>query len=713
MWNRARSIAWTFGVAALAAGAWAAEAQAQATAAGADGRALEEVIVFARKRSENLAEIPDSVTALDAAAIERAGINNLWDFAALTPNLSAYGNFRPHLTNLTIRGQTSNQLGEPPVAFVVDGITVPNLEFMNQGLIDVERIEVIRGPQGALYGKNAIGGAINIVTRAPAADKAEVVLRGAVGEGNDRQLNASVSGGATSGVVYRLSGFHRKFDGLIEDEFHGGEADYVDEAGFQGLLGFQVSARTYMDFRARYSKGDYGVGWYEQVAGAEALSRDAGVLAHSVPPEDDNTLLNVSAKLEHSTDAGELIFVVGYNESEDDNFLDADFSALPPDYDNFFFPGGQHSVIEDQATTVEARFTSREEERTRWLAGVYYQDRERLNDFDIHDDPIGTTVRNRASFADELEFEIVRDRQESRAYALFGQVNHDLNDAVELTFAVRYDEERREGEDPRVAGSKAEATFSETQPKASLAWQVSDRALAYFTAARGIRSGGFNEVAEGVVRRFDAELSDTLEVGVKTTLADGRVMLNAAYFRTAQDNAQYTRFNPITFSLEQLAIREVEARGFEVEGVWQPTPALALQFNFGQLDSEIKRFDEADFVEPPVGLVGNAMPRVADWNASLTATHTAPVGTGMALVTQLSGNWLGERFFDPENQIRDDGAGYLNLSVGMEAERWTARLRGTNLLDRVEPEDAFFAAVGMVRFRNQPRQIIGEVTYRF
>ena len=141
---------------------------------------IEEIDVTSRKRSENLQDIPDSITVFNESTIERAGIGNFSDFAALTPNLSAYGNFRPNLTNISIRGMTSTQLGEPPIAFVVDGITVPNLEFMNQELVDIQQIEVIRGPQGALYGKNAIGGAVNITTRAPTADTG-FILRGAVG----------------------------------------------------------------------------------------------------------------------------------------------------------------------------------------------------------------------------------------------------------------------------------------------------------------------------------------------------------------------------------------------------------------------------------------------------------------------------------------------------------------------------------------------------
>lgn len=672
---------------------------------------VEEVLVIARKRSENLQEIPDSVTVHNEAAIARHGISTISDVAALTPNLSAYGNFRPNLTNISIRGLTSTQLGEPPIAFVVDGITVPNIEFINQGLVDIEQVEVIRGPQGALYGKNAIGGAV-VVSIQPPGEETGFVVRGALGEGGDRRINASVSGQISEGVGFRLGAFWRDFDGLIDDEFNGRESDYVDEIGVQGLLSVQLSGSASLDLRGRFSTGDYGLGYYENVDFGTVDSESIEP-AHNVLPKDENELTNFSAKFENQMNAGDFLIVAGYNKSDDENFLDADFSAFPPDYDNFFFPGAQVSVIEDEATTLEARFTSPSDQSVRWLVGAYYQDRERLNDFDILDDPIGTTVRDRPSFANELVFEIVRDRQESQAFAVFGQANVDFSETLELTLGLRYDEEEREGLDPRDPASKESRTFDEWQPKVSLAWQANDQVLLYGTFAGGFRSGGFNEVADGVTRSFDAETSDTFEVGFKSTLVEGVFGVNAAAFTTAQANAQFTRFNPLTFSLEQLSIEEVDVAGFELEGWWLPTASLSINFGVGIIDNEIESFDPSAFDEPPAGIEGNSMPRVADWNANFSITHTTPIADWVDLVTQISGDWLGKRHFDLENTMTDDDAMYLNASIGLEADRWSLRLRGTNLTDDLEPEDVFYGiASTLARFRNQPRQVLAEFTYR-
>ena len=125
---------------------------------------IEKIVVTARGRVESIQEIPESITSFNAEQIERAGIKSFRDVADLTPNLSQLDNFRPGLARIQIRGLITPQVGDAPLAFVVDGITASDLEFMNQQLFDIERIEILRGAQGALYGRGAIGGAVNITT---------------------------------------------------------------------------------------------------------------------------------------------------------------------------------------------------------------------------------------------------------------------------------------------------------------------------------------------------------------------------------------------------------------------------------------------------------------------------------------------------------------------------------------------------------------------
>ncbi|XQF92579.1 TonB-dependent receptor plug domain-containing protein [Pseudoalteromonas espejiana] len=126
---------------------------------------IEKISVISRGRVESIQNVPDSVTAFSAETIEKSRITNFRDVANMTPNLSQLDNFRPGLARITIRGLITPQVGDPPLAFVVDGVTAPDLEFINQELVDIERIEVMRGAQGALYGRGAIGGAVIVTTK--------------------------------------------------------------------------------------------------------------------------------------------------------------------------------------------------------------------------------------------------------------------------------------------------------------------------------------------------------------------------------------------------------------------------------------------------------------------------------------------------------------------------------------------------------------------
>tara|TARA_B100001059_G_scaffold217724_1_gene237272 strand:- start:651 stop:1274 length:624 start_codon:yes stop_codon:yes gene_type:complete len=154
---------------------------------------IEKISVISRGRVESIQNVPDSVTAFSADTIEKSRITSFRDVANLTPNLSQLDNFRPGLARITIRGLITPQVGDPPLAFVVDGVTAPDLEFINQDLVDIERIEVMRGAQGALYGRGAIGGAVIVTTKKPIEDF-EGKVKGSIGNGNTYNLNAVVSG---------------------------------------------------------------------------------------------------------------------------------------------------------------------------------------------------------------------------------------------------------------------------------------------------------------------------------------------------------------------------------------------------------------------------------------------------------------------------------------------------------------------------------------
>ena len=697
---------------------------------------IEEVVVTARKRSESLQEIPESVTVLNADLIEAARINNIKDFSALVPNLHVSTNFRKGLSFVTIRGLITPQVGEAPIAFVVDGVTVPNLEFINQDLDQIERIEVLRGPQGALYGKNAIGGAINIITRPP-GDELEGYLDLSYGEGNDQRIAASIGGPlGVDRARFRLSADYRDFDGLISNEFLDEKVDYVDGAyGVRGALLIDIDEASSLAFHGAYRNTTQGTNYMSFITLDQLEDYSVGPTQNAVGI-DEQEIWTVSAKYDREFSGGGLLtLIAGQNHSRDDQFSDADFTSLPPVEANFFFPSTQINLIEEDSFNLEARLSSPDDLRLRWLVGAFYETRDRIVQFDQIFDFPGTARVTLADakplLVDSNDYDPAdlwvtvfptdgeRTNQDTSAFAFFGQANYDLSDSLELTVAVRYDEEERKAIDERIRfteDSRVKDTFSELQPKVSIAWSASENILASLTWSRGFRSGGFNEYSPFVIRFYEEEVSDIFEAGIKTSWLDDRLTLNAAAFHIRQDDAQFTRFNSTTFTLENLNVEEVEINGFEAELMLRATDVLDFRFGFGVIDNEITKNSGID---PSTGLdliqtTGNSMPYVSDYNLNASVDFNQPLDNGGWLHARLSGNILGPRSFDIFNDLtgESDAHAFVDASVGYSNEDWTISLYASNLTDEDAQETVFFFNP-LIRFPNEPRQVGIRARYNF
>jgi len=442
---------------------------------------------------------------------------------------------------------------------------------------------------------------------------------------------------------------------------------------------------------------------------------------------DEQEIWTVSGKYDLSTEAGDLTVIAGRNYSRDDQFSDADFTALPEAEENFYFPSTQINLIREESFHLEARFASPDDRRFRWLVGGAFETRDRIVQFDQIFDYPGTARVTREEviplLVDSNDYDPAdlwvtvfptdgeRTDQDSTAYALFGQANYDLSDRFELTLALRYDEEEREAIDERVrftADSDVSSTFSELQPKVSGAWSMADNVLVSLTYSRGFRSGGFNEYSPFVSRFYDEEISDTFELGAKSDWLDGRLILNAAVFFITQEQAQFTRFNSETFTLENLNVDEVEITGAEAELLYRATDRLSVRLGMGIVDNEIT---ENVGIDPNTGLdlastVGNTMPYVSDYNLNGSLDYSQPLVGGNWLRARLALNLVGPRSFDIFNDLTGESDSHLfvDASVGFDGDRWSISLFADNLTDEAAPETVFFFNP-LIRFPNQPRQV--------
>ena len=457
---------------------------------------LEEVVVMARKRTENLQEVPDTVVALSADTLERSRVVHIRDVTSRVPNVSIEESLSPTSTFIGIRGVVSTRNGEPAVAMVVDGVQIASASEITQALFDVEQIEVLKGPQGALYGRNAIGGAVLITSKAP-TDELTGRLTAGLGNAGLMEVNGSISGPITDSLRYRVSGNLRDFEGTIRNEYlaeriagtgsplisvddTGAYTDFETNKDVRLQFVWDISDYTEADFRYSHSDLEAGSYWYRPAVRLETsndlLEFPIGNDVNSVA---FRTMDSITLKLAHTTDFGTFTSISSYNETEErygvpyegrgsNQMGDVDFfnqtfvnrASANLDPADAAVLGtalqgvGSHNFYEIESFSQEFRFTSDDSNRFRYSTGVYALLTDRSDtiraDLTIPGSmPLEARLPNGlpgvTDFATTsgLLFD-TSNEQDNTAWAVFFSGDYDITDKLTITAAIRYDEDRRE-----------------------------------------------------------------------------------------------------------------------------------------------------------------------------------------------------------------------------------------------------------------------------
>ena len=665
---------------------------------------IEEIVVTSRFRAENLFSVPDSITAFTAADVERHRIERINRVASLTPNLRFSDDQEVGISTLVIRGVRQNRgTGQPPVSFRIDGVSATNNLLTTQDLFDIESVDVLRGPQGALYGRNAIGGAILVSTR-PATSTPEFGLRFSAAEGDDYIVAASASGPLVEDtLLYRLSMRYQDRGGQLENAYLDNQkVDFKESTAVRGRLNYQPVERLKIDLTAQYSDQEGGSGYF--------MPASEGVLP--LPPPDPPIFFGnpvyeiqsnrigesfvefaeLSAKIDYEFDWGTFTSTTSYTDVESGNDQDLDQTLV--EAINII-------VIDDSSTLAqEFRLTSRADSRMRWVTGLYFFDQERFRS-------LATTF---------LGFPVPPAAQdlELTNWAVFGNLSYDISDALELTVAFRYDEET-----PEDLTQGRKETFTELQPKASLAYQVQENLLAYLTIGKGFRAGGFNNLAPGsnFAPGFDKESLVSYELGVKGSGYGGRFRGGMSLFFTDYTDQQFFLFDQ-TGTQANINIPKSELWGGEIEFSALPTDALQIDFGFGYTDSEIKEYKDIQGVLVPAdAILGSKVPGAPVWTLNIALQHTAPLTEKLDLVSRIDYEHRDKTYWTLDNLDTQSPYDLVNLSVALEKEAWSARVFVNNLLDE-EYIEWFFAArfIGLpadIAWPSAPRQAGVEFSYRF
>jgi len=663
---------------------------------------IEEIIVTAREREESLLEIPLSVTAFSAADIESAGMRDILDVADLTPGLNVATIFAGDAATPVIRG-LSTTIGEPNVGFFVDGVYIGSRLTMTNLLGNfVERIEVTKGPQSALYGRNSFGGAVNYVTRQP-SEKFEGEVEGIVGSDGRLALRATIGGPmGDSEFSYRLAAMSDEFDGYYDNELTGDELDDRETRGALGAIAY-TGENLNITFNVLYSEVDDGDSpqrfeenndFFTSFAG---LPPDYQMFTGEVPAHKDGFAMTpgglereqVFSSLKIDYDFGSTLFtsITGYNDFSHDRSTDSDYKA-----DDYHYTTAYTDVTE---LSQEFRLTSDSDSNVRWMVGVY--------GYNLEND-----IESRAAYTGFLLgiFGGLHSlsNQETDSLAIFGSLDWEFSDAWTLGLSARYGNEEKSVnvvDTPLPLGSGVPGTYVNKDdwtsflPRVSLDWRFSDDHMAYASWAYSEKAGGFNivTVTGGVLpeeRTYDPESSNHYELGLKSTLADGRVQTTvAAYYIKWKD--QIVRAIGGAGALLNVNAGETTSKGIEFEMMAQLSENWDLRAGLSYNDS---KYDEYFFaILAAIGmdpdLSGAELQYTPDWTGNITLGYTLPMSSGWDWFNRLDAIYTDKQTIVQTANAYVGSANRVNFRTGFGNGKWTLTAWVYNLF---EPNTALTGA---------------------
>ena len=696
---------------------------------------LEEIVVTAQKREQSLQEVPISVSALSGERIRQTGITKLQDLSVYMPNVQI--NEATGTDSLFIRGIGSgiNMGIEQSVGTVIDGVYYGRARFSRAQFLDIERVEVSKGPQSILFGKNTTSGIINITTANP-TDEFEAWITGAYEFNDDEKtVEGALSGPLTDDLSARVAFRYNELDGYIKNITTGRDDPRTDD--WTGRVSLLWAPTENFDASAKYQHGEFnkkgrntvltqcsppvtgalaGIGSAEDCVFGDERSaiapRNTSDIQFGEDQDSDFDIFSLTMNWE--VGGHTVTSVTGYSQyGYLDRFVADHLPASVVDID----------IDEDYTQwSEEIRIASPLGGRFEYLAGFFYQDTDLDVIFDLH-------FNFPPTFGGGPVFTQLQDKhQESDMWAVFGQGTWNITDSLSVTFGARYSEEDKAAQTfagfadalysttrgpvviHDVSADRSESNFT---PMGNIRWQATDDIMLYFSGGSGAKGGGYD-----LLNAFAQTLADTsfeytkekvtaYEVGSKMRLLDGAAELNIAVFRSEFTDLQVSALSPtglIVFFVENAA--EATTQGVEVEGRWQVTDRLFVAGNLAVLDSEFDSFPGAacyalqtvaeGCVETMPGsgafvqdLSGTETQYAPNWGFNLHGEYVWPIAMwgGLEGLIGVDVNYSDDYSLasdnDP-NQIQGsytkvDARGVLRSADG----RWELALIGRNLTDKL------------------------------
>jgi iron complex outermembrane receptor protein len=680
---------------------------------------LEEIVVTARKREESLQDTPISITAFTASALEDRGIGDIEQIGEFTPNLvfdraaSIGGSGSTAVIYIRGLGQDSGlPTIDQAVGLYVDGVYMARAVGSVVDLVDIERVEVLRGPQGTLFGRNTIGGAISITTQRPDQDFHGYVV-GSVGDDERRDVRVSFNAPITSELAASFTVSSNQRDGYVI-RADGADMGDTDATAARVAALWTPSNDFDLYFAADYSRRRENgapfvlnevtlLGTNGPTFGMfhNAFVAPVGVCAPpfdltltdpncysnqwiaasgetdfgTLPARDDLDLWGASLSAEWRLGNITLRSITSYRDTESAFSLDQDHSPLTIAHVVTDF---EHNQFTQELQLLGEAFGG----RLNYIVGAYYFQEE-------------GALFERVTFA-PVDF-ISGGSVDNDSLAFFTQATLDITDRLSLTAGVRYTEDtKRFTPDTYVVSSgigippgtpilpsdEAVVEVEEITPMVNLAYDWSQDFMTYITYSEGFRGGGFTQRVfppNSTVPSFDPEFVEVWEAGFKWVALDNRLRLNAAVFDNQYSDLQFvTQDTTVGPTVRNAGAAEV--RGGELELTWLATEALQFDVGVGYLDAQVTEVDPATLVSPGASLV-----RAPEWSTSAGVSYEFNLGELGTLTPRLDWVYRSDTYYEARNRPQSLQPSYDLINVGLTYESvsgdWAASLIGKNLTD--------------------------------
>lgn len=710
---------------------------------------VEEIVVTAQRRAETLQKVPISITALSGEQAAQLNLTKASDLSGISPGVFAVGSRGDANPIFAIRGIGLNDTfanNNPTVGVYLDDIVQPYTPLLGFPVFDLERIEVLKGPQGTLYGRNTTGGAINFISKAP-TQEFDAYATASYGRFERMDIEGAIGGGVTDNLALRLAGkITEQSDGWQTNARTGEKIGDRDSKAVRAMALWTPTDDVEVLFKASLLEDRSDTQLREHVgynapgggtcAAYFAGVRDEGNCVNALgyfDPTPDRRTVEASEVYGHVADtssrdfmlnvkwdlgAATLTSVSGYIDFERTSGDDSDASAL------VLLDSQFNDDIE--AFSQEVRLASNGDGPFSWMVGAYYSWDELGSDIEqaLDDHFFQTRVT-----IDAL--------QTTTSYALFSQLQYRLTDRLRLTGGVRYTEEKKDftydaldidpfgtsaGLPTPVAGIDDTLREDVVTGKIGLDFDVSDDVMLYTSVSKGFKSGGYKSAIAFNPAELDPFYGENLyayELGAKTTWLDGKLQFNSAlYYYDYQDFQAFV--TEIRSGINVIVLNnagDAEVYGLEADITARPTERLLLRLSANAMKSEITKINP----EVQAAYEGNRLANAPEVTASAILRYDLPTENfGFGSYAMLDGSYRGKTYYSVNNrgQSSQDSYGLLNARLGFTSldERWEFALWGRNLTDKLYVSTAYDNFGGIFpsqNFLGDPRTYGVSATFRY